>query len=970
MSTDVVLLTALVVLPFAGSLVAAFLPTNARNAAAWLAGVVALVQLGIVVYFYGAVARGDVPRAEFEWLPQLGLNFILRLDGFAWSFASLVSVIGLLVILYARYYMSPEDPVPRFFSFLLGFMGAMLGIVVSGNLLQIVFFWELTSLYSFLLISYWHQNQSARDGARITLTVTAAGGLCLLAGMMFLGQIAGSYDLDVVLRAGPSVTAHALYLPTLLLIAVGVLTKSAQFPFHFWLPRAMAAPTPVSAFLHSATMVKAGVFLLARLWPVMAGHEYWFWVFVPLGAATLLIGAFLALFQQDLKGLLAYSTISHLGLITLLLGLGSPLAAVAAVFHIMNHATFKASLFMAAGIIDHEAGTRDIRRLGGLFRVMPITAVLAMVAAAAMAGVPLLNGFLSKEMFFAETVEFHVSSALDDALPYLATLASVFSVAYSLRLIHQVFFGPQATDLPKAPHDPVLWMLLPIAFLVLTCILVGILPEATVGKFLHIAVRAVLGEATPEYSLAVWHGFTPALWMSLVALAGGVVLYAAMLKYLSGDVEGAPILRHLKGQRLFERAVTFVSWRGAKRLFQSLGTTRLQPQLLLLLCVTLLAGIWPLHKGLIEINWPKLHEIDTTFLLVWIVGCFCALGAAQQAKFHRLAAVILMGGAGLSTCVTFAWASAPDLAMTQLLVEIVTTVLLLLGLRWLPKRDEQASGMGIARARRIRDLVIAIAGGAGLAALAYAVMSRPQSYSISANFLEKAYTEGGGRNVVNVILVDFRGFDTLGEITVLGIVAITVYALLRRFRPARDSIAMPDQKRFQESYDAEHGVVGKEPIDAHYMIVPGVIMRLLFPVVSMMAVFLFLRGHDLPGGGFVAGLTFAIAFILQYIAGGARWVEARLTVLPVRWIGFGLLAAGGTGLGAAFFGRPFLTSSFQYMDIPVLGRVPIASALLFDLGVFALVLGATVLMLIAIAHQSIRVSRAAAKAAQPAEGTV
>ncbi len=972
MSTDIVLLTSLVVLPFAVSLLAAFLPTNARNVEAWLAAGVALAELVIAACFFRPIARGTVVRAEFEWMPQQGLNFVLRLDGFAWSFVVLVCAIGLLVILYARYYMSPADPVPRFFSFLLGFMGAMLGIVVSGNLLQIVFFWELTSLYSFLLISYWHHNQSARDGARITLTVTAMGGLSLLAGMLILGQIVGSYDLDVVLRSADTVVAHRLYLVTLLLIAIGVLTKSAQFPFHFWLPRAMAAPTPVSAYLHSAAMVKAGVFLLARLWPVMAGHEYWFWIFTPLGAATLLLGAFLALFQQDLKGLLAYSTMSHLGLITLLLGLGSPLAAVAAIFHIMNHATFKASLFMAAGIIDHEAGTRDIRRLGGLYHAMPITAILAMVAAAAMAGVPLLNGFLSKEMFFAETIEMHIASALDDALPYLATLASMFSVAYSLRLIHQVFFGPPAADLPREPHDPVAWMLLPIGFLVLTCILVGIAPQATVGGFLHIAVLAALGEATPEYSLAVWHGFTPALWMSLLAMIGGVAIYAIMQPYLSGNIEGAPILRRLKGQRIFERAVAIVSWRGAKRLVQSLGSTRLQPQVVLLLCVTMLAAIWPLHKGLIDVRLPRLNEIDISFLLVWIVGCFCALGAAQQAKFHRFAAVILMGGAGLSVCVTFAWASAPDLALTQLLVEFVTTVLLLLGLRWLPNRRPEASRpANIAiLARRFRDFAIAVVGGASIAALSYAVMSRPQGHSISGNFLDKAYTEGGGRNVVNVILVDFRGFDTLGEITVLGVVAISVYALLRRFRPARDSVVLPEQKRFQNLFDVEHGISSKTPISAHYMIVPGLIMRLLFPVVAMMAMFLFLRGHDLPGGGFVAGLTFAIAFILQYMAGGARWVEARLTVLPVRWIGFGLLAAGGTGIGAAFFGRPFLSSSFQYVDLPILGRLPMASALLFDLGVFALVLGATVLVLIALAHQSLRISRTTSKATQRAEEAI
>lgn len=961
MSDDVLLLTLIIVLPFIGSFFAALLPTNARNAEAWLAGIVAVSVLFIAFSFQPAVADHQIVRAKFEWLPEFGLNFILRLDGFAWSFVVLISGIGLLVVLYARYYMSPADPAPRFFSFLLAFMGAMLGVVLSGNLIQIAFFWELTSLFSFLLIAYWHHNQSARDGARIALTVTAAGGLCLLAGMLLLGHIAGSYDLDVVLASGSRIVAHPLYLTTLILVALGALTKSAQFPFHFWLPRAMAAPTPVSAYLHSATLVKAGVFLLARLWPAMAGHEYWFWVLAPVGVTTLLIGAFLALFQQDLKGLLAYSTISHLGLITLLLGLGSPLAAVAAIFHIMNHATFKASLFMAAGIIDHEAGTRDVRRLGGLYRAMPITAMLAIVAAAAMAGVPLLNGFLSKEMFFTETIEDHVDTALDHALPYIATVAGMFSVAYSLRFIHQVFFGPPSTDLPRKPHDPVIWMLLPVGLLVLTCLLVGVVPAQTVGGFLAIAVQSVLGAQTPSYSLAVWHGFTPALLMSFIALAGGIVLYFSLQHYLSGNIDGAPLLRRLKGKRIFERTVVFLSWRWAKGLEQIVSTTRLQPQLRLFVCVTVLAALWSLFSRPGSLEFALVTAPGVGFTLVWVVGGACALGAAHQAKYHRLAAVILTGGAGLATCLTFAWFSAPDLALTQLLVEIVTTVLLLLGLRWLPKRIEgiDADATLYARLRRFRDLAIAVTGGAGLAVLSYAVMIWPLEGSISGNFLERAYTEGGGRNVVNVILVDFRGFDTLGEITVLGVAAITVYALLRRFRPARESVALPEQKQFQNRYDEDRYATGKDPVAAHYLVVPGLIMRLLFPVIAMMAVFLFMRGHDLPGGGFVAGLTFAIAFILQYMAGGARWVEARLRILPVRWIGVGLLVAACTGAGAWLFGRAFLTSAFAYVELPLLGQIPLASALLFDLGVLALVLGATVLVLIALAHQSLRVQRIA-----------
>ena len=406
-------------------------------------------------------------------------------------------------------------------------MGAMGGVVLSGNLVMLVVFWELTSFFSFLLIGYWHQSPAARDGARMALIVTGTGGLCLLAAVLLIGRVVGSYDLDRVLAAGDALRAHALYRPILVLVLLGAFTKSAQFPFHFWLPNAMTAPTPVSAYLHSATMVKAGVFLLIRLSPALSGTDDWFYIVGSAGLATLLLGAFFALFQHDLKGLLAYSTISHLGLITALIGMDTPLASVAAIFHIVNHAVFKASLFMAAGIVDHETGTRDMRRLGGLRHAMPITATLAIVASAAMAGVPLLNGFLSKEMFFAEAAEYHDGSALDRSMPWMALVASILAVAYSLRFIHSVFFGPLATDLPKTPHEPPFLMRLPVEILVVVCLLVGIIPAMTIGPFLRTAAVAVLGADTPDYSLAVWHGVNLPLVMSVIALVGGIPLYVA-----------------------------------------------------------------------------------------------------------------------------------------------------------------------------------------------------------------------------------------------------------------------------------------------------------------------------------------------------------------------------------------------------------------------------------------------------------
>ncbi|MFJ5488584.1 hydrogen gas-evolving membrane-bound hydrogenase subunit E, partial [Hansschlegelia beijingensis] len=353
------------------------------------------------------------------------------------------------------------------------------------------------------------------------------------------------------------------------------------------------------------------------------------------------------------------------------------------------------------------------------------------------------------------------------------------------------------------------------------------------------------------------------------------------------------------------------------------------------------------------------------FALLWVVGVACAVGAASQAKYHRVTALILLGGAGLVTCVTFVWLSAPDLALTQLVVETVTTVLLLLGVRWLPKRFEAAElngeGGRVIRWYRVRDLLISLAVGGGLAALAYAAMTRPAPDSISRFFVENAYLKGGGTNIVNVILVDFRGFDTLGEITVLGVVALTVFALLRRFRPAPDSIPVPEQQRTQSLYDESTPEREKGAIVRDAMAVPALIMRLLFPVVGTMAVFLLLRGHDLPGGGFVAGITMAVAFLLQYMALGTAQAEERLRVLPVRWIGVGLLLATGTGAASWLFGRPFLTSYFGYADLPLIGKMPTASAFVFDLGVFSLVVGATVLMLIALAHQSVRSHRIAAE---------
>jgi multicomponent K+:H+ antiporter subunit A len=932
------LLPLLAALPFLGAAALAAWPGAGRRAAAWLAGVVALAGVAGVMALAPAVFGGEVLRWSVAWMPALGLDLSLRVDGLAWLFMALITLIGALVVLYAAWYLAEDDPAPRFFVFLLLFMGAMLGVVMAGNLIALVIAWELTSLSSFLLIGYWHADRdngpAARQGARMALTITGAGGLALLAGVLLIGHIVGSFDLDVVLASGSVIRAHPLYEVALVLVLLGAFTKSAQFPFHFWLPHAMAAPTPVSAYLHSATMVKAGVFLLARMYPALGGSEPWFWIVSLTGLATLLLGAYIAIFQHDLKGLLAYSTISHLGLITLLFGLDSPLAVVAGVFHIINHATFKAGLFMSAGIIDHETGTRDMRRINGLWKYMPITGVLGMVAAAAMAGVPLLNGFLSKEMFFAETLAKQGHGPMEWLLPAGATLAGVFSVAYSLRFVHDVWFNGEPVDLPRLPHEPPRFMRLPVELLVVVCLAVGLLPAFFVGPTLAVAAQAAVfgvpGEALPPYTLAIWHGLNLPLAMSVLAVGGGVALYFGLQRFINlHRVVQLPGGLKRGGRELFT-ALLDGTVHGARALTLSLQNGRLQRYLLLLVGLALAAGAGPFvhaaFTGVGDSQAAPLH-LDGLSLPVAVVGGIGIAGAfATVALRHRrLPALLVLGATGLVVALTFVHLSAPDLALTQLLVEMVTLILMMLALNHLPREGAPEPG----RSRAVRDAVIATAAGLGIAAIVWMVLTRPFD-SISPYFLETTRSLGGGANAVNVIIVDYRGFDTLGEITVLGIAALIIHALLADFRPAFTPVPGSAAQR--------------------HPLMLQLISRLLLPFAVLVAVHLFLRGHNLPGGGFIAGLVLAMALLLQYVAHGSAWVGQRWGGDFRPWMGWGLLIAGGTGVASAFFGAPFLTSTYDYPVWPIVGEVPLASASMFDLGVFLVVVGATMVALLSIAR--------------------
>ncbi|MDX5401235.1 MAG: monovalent cation/H+ antiporter subunit A, partial [Rhodobacterales bacterium] len=512
-------------LPFLGALLPGLMIRAGRNACAWTTGLVTLTALVGLLVHAPAVMRGEVIQFRLDWMPLLGLNANFFLDGLGLLFAGLILGIGLLIIIYARFYLSRNDPMGQFYTYLLLFQGAMVGIVLSDNVLLMLIFWELTSLSSFLLIGYWKHLPEGRQGARMALAVTGMGGLALIGGMLILGNIVGSYDLTVILENKELIQASPLYLPALILILLGCFTKSAQFPFHFWLPHAMAAPTPVSAYLHSATMVKAGLFLMARLWPVLAGTPEWFYIVATTGLITMVLGAVIALFKDDLKALLAFSTVSHLGLITMLLGFGTPFAAVVAVFHIINHATFKAALFMSAGIVDHEAHTRDIKRLGGLRHLMPVTFVIATVASLSMAGIPLFNGFLSKEMMLDAAAN-TVWNGNPWIIPALATLGALFSVAYSFRLIVHTFLGPKRDDYPAKPHDPGFGMWAAPALLATLVVLIGIMPALMVGPLVATASGAVIGGELPYYSLKIWHGVNTALFLSIAAVVGGLILLA------------------------------------------------------------------------------------------------------------------------------------------------------------------------------------------------------------------------------------------------------------------------------------------------------------------------------------------------------------------------------------------------------------------------------------------------------------
>ncbi|MCU4338279.1 monovalent cation/H+ antiporter subunit A [Acinetobacter dispersus] len=898
-------------------------------------GVTALGAIGISLSCFillltqaETVLQGNTLQQSWDWLPQLGINLSFRLDALGLLFGLLISGIGTLIYIYAYYYLSPKNSLSKLYQLLMLFMAAMLGISLSNNLMILLVFWELTSISSFLLVGYWSQYEAAQRGARMALTITGMGGLAMLGGFVLIGQITGTYQIDELVLMKDTIQQHALFVPALLLILLGAFTKSAQFPFHFWLPNAMAAPTPVSAYLHSATMVKAGIFLLARLAPIFIGAALYHNIVTFVGLFTLCMAAGFAIFKEDLKGLLAYSTISHLGLIVCLLGIGSPLAVAAAIFHIINHATFKAALFMIAGIIDHETGTRDLRKLSGIWQLLPFTGTLTMITAASMAGVPLTNGFISKEMFFTELLA-NLSGPVMVISAIVATLAGIFAVSYSIRLVHGVFFdGPIGKHVPnKDAHEPHLGMRLPAIILATLCILVGILPALLAGTMVNSVTRASL--AQPEFEgvhLAIWHGVNAPLIMSLIALIGGSILYFALAKEgRIRKIDLDPYLGKFQGKILFDLFLKNLLLT-SRKIKQTTENGSLQSYLLLIVLFSIVMVGLPLFNQGLTTGTRELTHAPWVAIVLWLTlfsGCWMMLWFHHE----RIKAVLISGAVGLVVTMVFVTLSAPDLALTQITVDVVTTVLLLMSLSLLPQLTPYESS----RSRRWRDASLAIAGGLGIGWIAWLLLTRDHN-SISWFFMQQAIPLGGGSNVVNVILVDFRGFDTFGEITVLGIAAIGALCLMDGMRAHGTTMTQGLSYRFN-------------PSPLMFRITASWIL----PLALVVSVYIFMRGHNLPGGGFIAGLITSLALIIQYIVLGQDQTEQMIKAKSGRlyeiWIGSGLTIAGLTGVAAWFWARPFLTSAHVYVELPVLGKMHIASAVSFDLGVYITVVGAAMLLI-------------------------
>ncbi|SDI34990.1 Na+/H+ antiporter subunit A [Natribacillus halophilus] len=763
----------------------------------WFILIVPSVLFVFFLPYINPVADGETFMETVPWVPSLGINFSAFIDGWSLLFALLITGIGALVVLYSIYYLDKKyEDLTNFYVHLLMFMGAMLGVVLSDNVIVLYVFWELTSISSTLLISYWYHRDASINGALKSLNITVLGGFAMLAGFALLYVMTGTFSIQEMIGQAGGVIDHPLFLPTIILILLGAFTKSAQFPFHIWLPDAMEAPTPVSAYLHSATMVKAGIYLVARFTPLFGGAPEWFWIIAGGGLLTLLWGSLSAIRQKDLKGLLAYSTVSQLGMVMCLLGLGSAalyfddanelytVAILAAVFHLFNHASFKGSLFMTAGIVDHETGTRDIRALGGLMLVMPATATISLIGAASMAGIPPLNGFLSKEHFFmaiTDATEYGIFNMETAGMlfPVIGWLASVFTFVYCCIFFFKTFAGPfEPERFAKKVHEAPIGMLISPAVLGLVVVIVGIFPNLLSQSIIEPSMAAILqGLPTDAEAFTVdiehWHGFDLELFMTIGVVGFGSLLYLAMGKWRKlsiynkttdpfSPVYDSGITGLLKGSRL----ITNVQMTG-----------RLRDYLTFVSAFFLIITIWTMIRyDAFVIDTQNISEISTyeVVLVGLLVISMLALPFIQQ----RVAAIVVLGFVGFLIALFFVNFRAPDLALTQLLIETVLVILFMLAFYHLPEFRKEKMKASF----KWSNALLSFGVGLMVTLIALSAFSYGQGHDfspVSDYYIENSADLAGGYNMVNVVLVDFRALDTVLEVLVLGVAALAVVALIR-----------------------------------------------------------------------------------------------------------------------------------------------------------------------------------------------
>jgi multicomponent Na+:H+ antiporter subunit A len=756
---------------FAATLAAPLLGRLRPALAGWIG---ALLPLGLTGYFLGQlglVSGGQTSVESYSWVAALGVNLSFYLDGLSLLFALLICGVGAVIMIYSGAYLGQDPRLGRFFAYLFAFMGAMLGLVLAGNLITLFGFWELTGITSFFLIGFDDRRESSRSAALQALLVTGLGGLAMLAGFLLLGHAAGSFELTALLTAGDGVRGHPLYLPILLLVLAGAFTKSAQFPFHFWLPAAMAAPTPVSAYLHSVTMVKAGVYLLFRLSPVLGGTAAWHGLLELAGGTTMLLGAWLAFLQTDLKRMLAYSTVSSLGTLVFLIGLDLPFAIEAALVYLLAHALYKGSLFLVAGALDHATGSRDVTVLGGLFRRMPLLGAAAVLAAISMAGAPPLLGFIAKEYFYQVVLTAPRATLLSSAT---ALLTSVLIVATAAVVAWRPFFGRPAATLEE-PHDVPLGLWLGPVLLAVSGLLFALVPGLVDLPLLVPAAGAALG-APVRFALHLWHGFSPVLLLSAVTLAGGGLLawrhdpWRRLVRRWAGVSAWGPA----RGYELaLAGMLALAGWQ--TRLLQN---GRLRIYLLTVVgATTALVGFTLASRSGIRLapGYTQILPHDLVVATLVLAAAWVALSSGS-----RLLAIVAMGVVGYGVALIFVQFGAPDLAMTQFIIETMTVVLFVLVFHRLP-----LFSLLRGRQRRPLDAMVALGAGAVMTLLTLVVLTERQGSRLTGFFAEQSLPAAHGRNLVNVILVDFRAMDTLGEITVLALAGAGVLALLRLGRAER-----------------------------------------------------------------------------------------------------------------------------------------------------------------------------------------